>query len=343
MSTNTDSSTALALDGLTSEDMDDGPFLPPCDGCAEPVQPGTVLHRCSRCKCAWYHGRECQRAHYKSEHRSVCLGLVKAQAKREAHAKSAALPPDDASAAVKVEPCAICLEPISGAVALQCGHRFCHDCITEYRGVCPDARCPLCRSHMADDILASLYEDAAMASTRAHWRAAGSDEAKAESRTALRKAEAMLELDPEHRGALSLKCLLLCRLGQYEACIAQATLSAPRETMNGKVILDITPYWVNDYTTMAKCHMKLEAWDNAVAALRRAFEKVSFTSNPVWTREIFALMSVCYFEQGKFDDAIAMGMAAVSSSAACRAGPRTHFPWGCLRPHRVGCLFLRAG
>ena len=46
-----------------------------CDGCSDPVLPGdpdkSKLVRCSRCQDAWYHNRDCQRAHY-PQHRHLC-------------------------------------------------------------------------------------------------------------------------------------------------------------------------------------------------------------------------------------------------------------------------------
>ena len=46
-----------------------------CDGCSDPVLPDdpdkSKLVRCSRCQDAWYHNRDCQRAHY-PQHRQLC-------------------------------------------------------------------------------------------------------------------------------------------------------------------------------------------------------------------------------------------------------------------------------
>ena len=40
--------------------------------------------------------------------------------------------------------CSICLELFVSPVALPCGHSFCRDCISNYRGNQPKCKCPLC-------------------------------------------------------------------------------------------------------------------------------------------------------------------------------------------------------
>jgi hypothetical protein len=56
-----------------------------CDGCSDPVMPDdpdkSKLVRCSRCQDAWYHNRDCQRAHY-PQHRQLCKQKAAALRKR---------------------------------------------------------------------------------------------------------------------------------------------------------------------------------------------------------------------------------------------------------------------
>lgn len=44
-----------------------------CDLCGKPSQPDCKLVRCSRCKAAYYCGRECQRKHWRVGHKADCF------------------------------------------------------------------------------------------------------------------------------------------------------------------------------------------------------------------------------------------------------------------------------
>ena len=147
------------------------PWVPQCDGCAEQVHPGIKLVRCSRCKCSWYHGKDCQRADYK-EHKACCRGLSRMVIVGAEKAKSAVHTLDTTPGEEDV--CAICLQAISGGVSLPCKHEYCYECLTDYRRTVPSARCPKCRRDMDEDLLFRDYQDAAMLLRRANCRPEGS-------------------------------------------------------------------------------------------------------------------------------------------------------------------------
>ena len=117
-----------------------------CGNCStgEGNESAPKLSACARCSLVYYCSKECQRAHWKANHKLRCISKAdraRQQDPREAH--------KDASAAASVmEKCAICLELLSkeSACALPCAHVFHGKCVSELRKFGVEQACPLCRT-----------------------------------------------------------------------------------------------------------------------------------------------------------------------------------------------------
>jgi len=284
----------------------DADFIAPCDGCS--VETGATTTRCSRCKCAWYHGRDCQRAHY-SEHKTECLCWVRHMAEWNAVAEKAkTTPAHDAELTDPEEVCGICLDRVASGVRLACAHRFCHECLKEYLRICPTARCPFCRSFgpaLGQDVLAELYRDAAELCGRANRRPTESAAKTEELRISLDKADQLLQLEPDD---------VLYYLGEFDACVAHLSQCAENETFGGEQIGNFADFWVTDYLTIALCCMDQPSPDvgRALVALDKALEQAENSRVPKHVRELYYRVGICCSDIGQFDEAIRFGMQAVA-------------------------------
>jgi tetratricopeptide (TPR) repeat protein len=313
-------STAAAADGLPR-------WVPPCDGCTGPMPTDAKPLRCSRCRCAWYHDKKCQRAHYK-EHKVVCRhwGACLAEAAATARAAGQSVQPvvtcgNNHNDWTNNDDCGICLGTISNGIGLECGHRFCHECLAEYqRAVEHNARCPFCRSTVNPDLLRNLYEDTAMLSRRAYRRPHGSEARATEYAAALQKADELLLLEPEHRMILSLKADILLEQQQWSACAAHidSYFNKQHFEINGTRIspVAVQEVHVHDSITLVKCLIKLEHFDRAETVLQEIVEASGgLESFPaVQQRDLLYLFSWCFCGQGRYENAIDFGNAAVKSN-----------------------------
>jgi len=119
------------------------------------------LSACSRCGLVAYCNRECQRAHWKANHKQRCIAKAdrvpehpqRADGSKDAASKSAA--------ASGIE-CAICLDPLTDASAttLPCDHKFHSTCVNELRKFGVMQVCPLCRTPLSPGP-EKTYEEAA--------------------------------------------------------------------------------------------------------------------------------------------------------------------------------------
>lgn len=114
-----------------------------CSNCFAPEDSDSVvkLSACARCVFVVYCSRDCQRSHWKANHKQYCI----AKADREPRFDTR----NDAvdSEAVYGENCVICQDALSKALTstLPCAHAFHNACVAELRKFGVEQTCPLCR------------------------------------------------------------------------------------------------------------------------------------------------------------------------------------------------------
>lgn len=107
------------------------------------------LSACARCGLVAYCSRDCQRAHWKSNHKQHCDAKSDQFIQQQQTLKSSA---DSISSARTLEDfeeeCVICLTPLTEAPAatLHCNHVFHAACVAELRKFGIKQTCPLCRT-----------------------------------------------------------------------------------------------------------------------------------------------------------------------------------------------------
>jgi hypothetical protein len=117
-----------------------------CSNCHAPEGSARApkLSACSRCGLEVYCRRECQRAHWKANHKQNCI----AKADQLPQCQTSPGAPRGAQWANSGEECAICLSPLSSAAAtiLQCAHAFHDTCVAQLHKFGVQQACPLCRA-----------------------------------------------------------------------------------------------------------------------------------------------------------------------------------------------------
>ena len=117
-----------------------------CGNCRSPEGSGGIskLSACARCGLVVYCSRDCQRSHWKANHKHHCV----ANADRAPQKQDRACEDDGSKSTVEGEECSICLDSISEASSctLQCKHVFHAACVAELRKFGVDQACPLCRT-----------------------------------------------------------------------------------------------------------------------------------------------------------------------------------------------------
>jgi len=113
---------------------------------------GKPLSACSRCKLAYYCGRECQATHWKAGHKQFCVAAADRTPSAAANAAKVVevTGASTATAVASGAKCTICLDPIAQpeACTLACGHAFHVCCVSSLRAfgstgaasVCPNCR-----------------------------------------------------------------------------------------------------------------------------------------------------------------------------------------------------------
>jgi TPR repeat protein len=112
---------------------------------------GATILMCARCGLVAYCSKDCQRAHWRANHKSFCVPKA-----------DRAPPPVEPKASVKKkdksttpqgsegDECSICLEPLSlaSAATLPCGHMFHPACVEGLRSFGVKQVCPMCRTEL---------------------------------------------------------------------------------------------------------------------------------------------------------------------------------------------------
>ena len=103
------------------------------------------LSACSRCGLVVYCSKDCQRAHWKANHKQHCI--AKADRAPQYQNSSDSFKEADSGAVSTGDKCAICQDILIGATAttLPCNHVFHSTCVEELRKFGVEQVCPLCR------------------------------------------------------------------------------------------------------------------------------------------------------------------------------------------------------
>ena len=113
-------------------------------GAQEGSVDGSPVHKtCGRCQIPYYCGTGCQKKHWKSGHKQVCIAPEDRKASQQL----------DSKAAAEGDECCICLEVMNEdkKLILDCGHVFHQECINQLRKMGVRQVCPLCRADLPDD------------------------------------------------------------------------------------------------------------------------------------------------------------------------------------------------
>eukprot|EP00535_Pseudo-nitzschia_heimii_P007544 CAMPEP_0197187252 /NCGR_PEP_ID=MMETSP1423-20130617/15541_1 /TAXON_ID=476441 /ORGANISM="Pseudo-nitzschia heimii, Strain UNC1101" /LENGTH=440 /DNA_ID=CAMNT_0042638787 /DNA_START=55 /DNA_END=1377 /DNA_ORIENTATION=- len=196
--------------------------------------------RCSRCHGAYYCNTACQRAHWKSGHRTECfevdsmrnkvVNIGKTEAGGDVSCDSNGGDEDTVPRPPSNTSCFICLsEPMVDPFTLpRCGHAFCFACLQTWQAFARrtgaatrvqigDERtaktmtrtttCPACREE-APDIVKTVQETALLCAARAVNRDLGADEQTRHRELALRELDKLV-VDPNAAIDPSQKCQAL--------------------------------------------------------------------------------------------------------------------------------------
>ena len=119
-----------------------------CSNCLQSEGSAGVskLSACSRCGLVLYCSRDCQKAHWKANHKQRCIAKAD-RAPGPLHSSGTEKEPTS-SAGSTGEKCSICLDPLTDAsstTTLPCTHVFHGTCVAELRKLGVKQVCPLCR------------------------------------------------------------------------------------------------------------------------------------------------------------------------------------------------------
>jgi len=118
-----------------------------CANCSAPEgsDRASKFSACARCGLAVYCSKDCQRAHWKANHKQRCI--TKADRARQ-HQELSEDHRGTSTALSVAEKCAICLELLAeeSSRTLPCAHVFHGTCVSELRKFGVQQACPLCRT-----------------------------------------------------------------------------------------------------------------------------------------------------------------------------------------------------
>ena len=117
------------------------------------------LSACARCGLVVYCSRDCQRAHWRANHKQHCIAKADRVPEQQ---QSLSAEQGSTTRSVNVgEKCAICLDQLTDASAttLPCTHMFHGTCVAELRKLGVTQVCPLCRVPLPPGA-EKVYEDA---------------------------------------------------------------------------------------------------------------------------------------------------------------------------------------
>jgi len=120
-----------------------------CNNCSAPEgsPSASKLSAYARCGLVVYCSKECQRDHWKANHKQYCVAKVDG-IRRVQNASETLEGTDDSCVADKGEICAICQDPLANesSLTLSCTHTFHGNCIAQLRKLSIKQICPVCRT-----------------------------------------------------------------------------------------------------------------------------------------------------------------------------------------------------
>ena len=119
-----------------------------CGNCSAPEESESLpkLSACARCCLVFYCSRDCQRAHWKANHKQHCIAKINRAPQVQNLAET--FKGADLSAAASGEKCAICQDLLrnESSFTLSCTHTFHGNCVAQLRKFGVKQVCPLCRT-----------------------------------------------------------------------------------------------------------------------------------------------------------------------------------------------------
>ena len=119
-----------------------------CSKCFIPEGSTPKLSACSRCSLVYHCSRDCQKAHWKANHKRYCIAKTARKPQPLNRLESLELGPNED---IEGDQCSICLDQLTDASALKlpCTHVFHGLCVAELRKLGVQQVCPMCRVHVA--------------------------------------------------------------------------------------------------------------------------------------------------------------------------------------------------
>ena len=150
----------MASQNAFPKKKDPAPDAQTCAHCLAVLgRAGATILKCARCGLVAYCSKDCQRAHWKVNHKSFCI----AKADRAPPPVAPSIKKDKIKPlAAEGDECAICLDPLAlaSAATLPCGHVFHPACVEGLRSFGVKQVCPMCRTELPPG-LGQLCEDGA--------------------------------------------------------------------------------------------------------------------------------------------------------------------------------------
>jgi tetratricopeptide (TPR) repeat protein len=243
-----------------SEDSDDVELriFIECDGGCGQNGKSRPLKRCAKCHCTFYCSVECQRNHWRREHRNDCRDI--SYMRQEQQKLDGALPQGrDATAVAVNTACGICLEePIFNPVVLkQCRHAFCFPCLQSWQHYRPNPEaaamehvpgqgnrnkaCPFCRQTIEKSATDEILELACLFSARARRLGSHDEERSQLFDAALAEVDKVLQLNANDLGALFVKGQILREVAPLQAVqVFQTAIDLDRQGATKRAQIDAT-------------------------------------------------------------------------------------------------------
>jgi len=124
------------------------PFSRTCSNCLSPEGSDCApkLSACVRCGTVVYCSKDCQRVHWKANHRERCI--AKAERIPSRQSPKNVRESIESRARPEEQECSICLVSLTNATAttLQCAHVFHATCVADLQKFGVEQSCPLCRA-----------------------------------------------------------------------------------------------------------------------------------------------------------------------------------------------------
>lgn len=274
-----------------------------CDCC----KAANAEQRCSKCKCAYYCSRECQKKDW-PQHKRICQELAQKSAEIEAVDRSM-----DAQVDVKEKSqhgeCAICLDPLNkDPLSLPCKHIFCGPCILEHQRYIGgrEITCPLCRSKLPENLFQYVYANASNFVSRARRSPIGSAKRARYCTLARSELESIMECAANAVEIKTLVAELLFMEGRYsEAVSASDAIIADEPQPQVELLLC-------NLRNSISANLQLEDFPAATEKVKEMYRIITNPAKFLFdTRFMTHKASQCFYGLGKYAEAIEFGKEAI--------------------------------